>query len=160
MFISIDSVGRVVLNTVQKKLFVMTSNKHVIVDPTKQLGPFTANNFSTIACRFHSQMHGHGLYDDQSIFAIGSVDQVIIMDGKSSSHQIHKAISAPFPKCPTVAINWGHGMTPLNMDRPHSLLAIAWGPYIQVVVLIDHEEREDAFVYDGYYILRNIRPTA
>jgi hypothetical protein len=86
------------------------------------------------------------------------MDQVIILDGRSSSHQVHKAISAPFPKCPTVALNWGHGMTPLNMDRPHSLLAIAWGPYIQIVVLIDHEEREEAFSYDGYYILRNLRP--
>ena len=35
MFISIDNMGRVVINSVYKKLFVMTSSKHIVVDPAK-----------------------------------------------------------------------------------------------------------------------------
>lgn len=35
------------------------------------------------------------------------------------------------------------------------MLAIGWGPLIQLVVLIDHEDRENPFVIDGYYILRS-----
>lgn len=103
-------------------------------------------------------MHGHGIYDDLSIFAIASVDQVLLMDGKSSSHSMHEVIQNPLPtKRDTVAINWGHGMTPGHMDRPHSMLAISWGPFIQIVVMIDHEDREKPFQFDGYYILRQIR---
>ena len=51
-------------------------------------------------------------------------------------------------------------MTPGNMDRPHSTLAVAWGPLIQIIVMIDHEEREKPFVLDGYYILRQIKLAA
>jgi hypothetical protein len=25
---------------------------------------------------------------------------------------------------------WGHGMSPILKERPHSMLAIAWGPLI------------------------------
>lgn len=52
MFISIDSLGRVIINTVQKKLFVMVANKHVIVDPIKHVGPVSALPFTSVACRF------------------------------------------------------------------------------------------------------------
>ena len=50
MFISIDSNGRVVINTVQKKLFVMVSNKCIIVDPVK--GGIPILPFTNVACRF------------------------------------------------------------------------------------------------------------
>lgn len=56
MFISIDSLGRVIVNTVQKKLFVMVANKHVIMDPTRNTIP--SPPFTATAGRFHSQMHG------------------------------------------------------------------------------------------------------
>ena len=47
-------------------------------------------------------------------------------------------------------------MTPLNKDRPHSLLAVAWGPYIQIVGMIDHEDRDKPFLVDGFYILKQL----
>jgi hypothetical protein len=43
------------------------------------------------------------------------------------------------------------------MDRPHSMLAVGWGPLIQIIVLIDHEERENPFIQDGFYIIRQIK---
>ncbi len=66
----------------------------------------------------------------------------------------------PLPKNNIVALSWGRGMTPNQMDRPHSMLAVCWGPLIQIVVLIDHEERQKPFVIDGYYILKNIKSNA
>ena len=54
------------------------------------------------------------------------------------------------------SMSWGHGHSPVLNDRPHSLLAVAWGPLIQLVVLIDHEETESPFILDGYYILMHI----
>jgi hypothetical protein len=43
------------------------------------------------------------------------------------------------------------------MDRPHTLLAIGWGPLIQIVILIDHEDREHPYLLDGFFIIRNIK---
>lgn len=65
----------------------------------------------------------------------------------------------PLPKDNMVALSWGHGMTPNQMDRPHSMLAVCWGPLVQIVVLIDHEDNQNQkpFVIDGYYILKNIK---
>lgn len=54
MFISIDKQGKVLINTISKVLFVMKSNKHIIIDPAKYNGPV----FCSIACRFSSQIHG------------------------------------------------------------------------------------------------------
>ena len=55
----------------------------------------------------------------------------------------------------TPCISWGFGHSPVLKDRPHSMLAVAWGPLVQLIVLIDHEETDNPFIQDGYYILRN-----
>ena len=34
------------------------------------------------------------------------------------------------------------------------MLAVAWGPVIQLAVLIDHEENDKPFILDGFYIVR------
>jgi hypothetical protein len=47
-------------------------------------------------------------------------------------------------------------MTPVLKDRPHSILNIAWGPLIELVVLIDHEDTDKPIITDGYYILKYI----
>jgi hypothetical protein len=54
------------------------------------------------------------------------------------------------------SLSWGYGMSPVLKERPHSLLAIAWGPLIQLVVMIDHEDTDKPFITDGYYVLRHI----
>jgi hypothetical protein len=170
MFISIDSVGRVIINSVQKKLFVMVANKHVIVDPLKNIGVASPFPFTSVACRFHSQMHGQGIYDDMAIFALAAPDRVLLGEAKAASHSVFHTLPAPAATAPhmvtqqspkptptTVALAWGHGMTPANKERAHSLLAVAWGPYIQIVVMIDHEDRDKPFFSDGYYILRQLK---
>lgn len=52
MFVSIDSVGRVIINTVTKKLIMMGASKHVIIDPSKNIGPAFPHKFNVIASRF------------------------------------------------------------------------------------------------------------
>jgi hypothetical protein len=94
--------------------------------------------------------------------AIGSTDRVLIGEAKPSNYQVFYTLHAPSPlpkeNPPShVALSWGHGMTPNHMDRPHSMLAVGWGPLIQIVVLIDHEEREKPFYHDGYFIIRQIK---
>ena len=94
--------------------------------------------------------------------AIGSNDRVLIGEAKASNYQVFFTLHAPSPLPKDypqthVALSWGHGMTPNHMDRPHSMLAVGWGPLIQIVVLIDHEERDKPFIHDGYFILRQIK---
>jgi len=48
MFISIDKSGKVLINTINKVLFVMKSSKHCIIDPAKWMGAL----FCSISCRF------------------------------------------------------------------------------------------------------------
>lgn len=50
-------------------------------------------------------------------------------------------------------------MSPLLKDRPHSILAVAWGPLIQLAVLIDHDEHEKPFYLDGFYIVHTLDMT-
>jgi hypothetical protein len=33
------------------------------------------------------------------------------------------------------------------------MLAVAWGPLVQLIVLIDHEENDRPFLLDGYYLV-------
>lgn len=52
MFISLDNAGRVIINTVTKKLIMMVASKHVIIDPTKNIGPVFNYKFKAISSRF------------------------------------------------------------------------------------------------------------
>ena len=52
------------------------------------------------------------------------------------------------------SLSWGNGMSPLLKDQPHSILAVGWGPLIQLAVLIDSEENDKPFILDGFYIVR------
>lgn len=33
------------------------------------------------------------------------------------------------------------------------MLAVGWGPLVQLIILIDHEENERPFLLDGYYLV-------
>jgi hypothetical protein len=52
MFISIDTLGRIIINSVSKKLIMMVASKHIIIDPSKNIGPVFNNRFTSISCRF------------------------------------------------------------------------------------------------------------
>jgi len=86
---------------------------------------------------------------------------VLIGEARSSNfivfHTLHAPLPLPKEGVTHVALSWGHGMTPNQMDRPHSMLAVAWGPFIQIIVLIDHEEKEKPFIQDGYYVIRQLK---
>eukprot|EP00347_Sterkiella_histriomuscorum_P024298 403331615 len=163
MFISIDQNGKVIINSVQKVLFVLKASKHVIIDPSKVNVPM----FTALACRFKSKFHGKGEYDDLPIIALGNNHEVRIMEARTNTHtdfytidrpkKIYNRSSNDFESFQPFSpfLSWGHGHSPVLKDRPHSLLAIAWGPLVQLVVLIDHDDTDTPFIQDGYYILRN-----
>jgi hypothetical protein len=48
MFVSIDTDGKVVVNTVSKIVFIFKTNKHIIVDPNRMNTPI----FASLASRF------------------------------------------------------------------------------------------------------------
>lgn len=163
MFISIDAHGRVVINSITKILFVLKASKHVIIDPSK----YTGSPFTSVSPRFKS-LHGQGLYDDLPLVALSNPDVVYIVEVRPNSHsevfkitkpdRFYNPITKSFEEigpCPP-STSWGFGMSPLLRDRPHSLLAVAWGPLIQLVVLIDHENSANPFVRDGFYILKTV----
>jgi hypothetical protein len=52
MFVSLDNAGRVIINTVTKKLIMMVASKHVIIDPSKNIGPVYPYKFKAISSRF------------------------------------------------------------------------------------------------------------
>jgi hypothetical protein len=163
MFISIDKTGKVIVNSIYKQLFMLKANKHIIIDPANVTSP----EYSELACRFKSSFHGQGVYDDLPMVAIGNNQNVIILEVRHNNHYEISQIPKPtkyfnrqknvlenfWPKNPS--LSWGHGHSPVLKDRPHTVLAIAWGPLIQLVVLIDHEETMQPFIQDGFHILRN-----
>jgi hypothetical protein len=63
-----------------------------------------------------------------------------------------QAIATVPDEAPCIA--WGYGRTPCFKDRTYSLLAVSWGPIIQLVILneLDNENGNDFFM-DGHYIL-------
>jgi len=165
MFVSIDQSGRVVITSVKKALFVLKASKHVIVDPAKQ--GLQTPLFTSIACRFRSKFHGVGEYDDIPMFALGNSQEAVIMEARSGSHTEFLRLQRPaffFNQAAndferfnplTPALTWGFGHSPVLKDRPHSMLAVGWGPLVQLIVLIDDQETDAPFIQDGYYILRN-----
>ena len=48
---------------------------------------------------------------------------------------------------------WGFARTPVFKDKVYSVLAIAWGPMIQIVVLVDASCPENDLFEDGFYVL-------
>ena len=165
MFVSVDRGGRVVITAVQKVLFVLKASKHVVVDPTKT--GMDAPLFTGLACRFRSKFHGAGEYDDIPMFALANSQEVVVLEARTSSHTEFLRLQRPalfFNQATSdferfnpqaAALAWGFGHSPVLKDRPHSLLAVAWGPLVQLVVLIDDQETDAPFIQDGFYVLRN-----
>ena len=56
------------------------------------------------------------------------------------------------PRVPQLA--WGYGKTPIFKDRAYSILAIAWGPLIQLVLFRDLTNVDSTgIMIDGHYFL-------
>ena len=47
---------------------------------------------------------------------------------------------ATFPETVPV-IAWGYGRTPVFKHRTYALMAVAWGPLIQIVILVPDDEK-------------------
>jgi hypothetical protein len=52
MFVSVDTLGRVVLTAVSKVMFMFKSTKQVLIEPRKN-----ESKFYSIAARFKSDLH-------------------------------------------------------------------------------------------------------
>ena len=164
MVISIDSDGYVVVTSIVKIVIVFKVTKHVAVDPMASY----FGTFASMSCRFASNVHGAGIYDRLPMVAIGSRDAVLVFEAKAGGHSELLKISKPeqffnrenetfdpFHPITVPSISWGYGMSPLLKDRPHSMLAVAWGPVVQLAVLIDHEENDKPFILDGFYVVHS-----
>lgn len=163
MIISIDADGTVAISCVIKVLIVYKVNRYVVIDPKKN----NSHMYQIAACRFQSPVHGAGIYDNIAMIAIANRDKLMVIDAKQENYRVLLSIDKPdmffnkesniyepFRPSSVPAIAWGFGMSPLLKDRPHSMLAIGWGPLITLIVIIDHEEADQPFVLDGYYIVR------
>lgn len=53
MFVSIDADGKVIVNTINKIVFIFKTSKHIIVDPNRMNTPL----FASLACRFEISMY-------------------------------------------------------------------------------------------------------
>jgi hypothetical protein len=103
-----------------------------------------------------------------TLAAVGNSEKVSIFEVGSNFHSTLFTIPKPkkyFSKKQDAILNfkaqmpvvaWGRGQTPKFSSRTHSLLAVAWGPLIQLMVFVDHEESEKPFILDGYYVLSNV----
>lgn len=165
MFVSIDCDGRVVQTTVTHVSFGMYyASEFVIVDPMKQ-----SVFYQVLAPRMSSPKHPMMFEDDNAtIMAVGSADGVevwLALEKKINclrsypkpmryaSQNMHcvAPITNQFP-----ILAWGYGKTPRYNFETFPLLAVAWGPLIQLIVFkqydADPEQNED-FDTDGFYII-------
>ena len=69
------------------------------------------------------------------------------------SERVHKY--EPFPEMKPV-LAWGFGRTPVFKHRTYALLAVAWGPLVQLVILVPDDEKAtdgNDFRMDGHYFV-------
>ena len=70
MFASVDTNGKVVISTVQKKLMIFTVVKHVLVKSIKGAG--AGEGYFSIAVRFSHDMYPSPTNDSATLLAIGN----------------------------------------------------------------------------------------
>jgi hypothetical protein len=165
MIISIDADGVVAVTTVTKIMIVYKVSRYVVVDPATS----KHHIFSVVSTRFRSPVHGAGIYDHLSFIALANRDKLLVLETGSTSHRTLLSMDKPekfynaengnydpFLPYSVPSLGWGHGMSPVLKERSHSMLAIGWGPIVQLVVLIDEVENDRPFILDGYYIVHTI----
>jgi len=177
MVVSTDTLGRLVVTTIQNVAFGLCSaDKLTIIDPTKADEAFDKIEpnpdesplfYPVIDSRFYNKIYPQGFQNDsRTLIAVGSTRDVIIYEILKEkwsrrfrlerpkcyySENIQGIVSfANEPPC----IAWGYGRTPCFKDRTYALLAISWGCMIQLVILneLSNAQGNDFFL-DGHYIL-------
>jgi len=135
----------VLINTISKILFVLKASKHIIIDPAKYEGPI----YASIASRFQIPSNERKAFDFIPIVAIGCAEQVSILEARPSKHHEYLSFKRPISyyqrksdslqpmRASVPSLSWGCGHSPAIKDRSHSILAVAWGPLIQLIVLLD-----------------------
>ena len=168
MFVSSDTEGRVIVTTVSSlALGVKRSIKIVCVNPNKFLD---FRPFPVLACKFHNSKYKMPSVelDSASLIAMGSNLEVCIHHVVKETCPKILTISRPkqYPSQNTGMVEqfqkqhqipclaWGYGRTPCFKDQSHCLLAIAWGPLIQLVIAKDVESKtKEDFYMDGHYFI-------
>jgi len=175
MISSTDTQGRVIITTLTGGLYI-SKDKLTIQDPL-EVKPTHDNilhdwfgnqvRYPVIDNRFYNKSHPQGFTNDsRTLMAVGSHRDVIIYEVTKETWKRKFVVKRPFcytsenaggivsfarePPC----IAWGYGRTPCFKDRTYSLLAIAWGSLVQIVILnqLDDESGNEFFL-DGHYIL-------
>jgi hypothetical protein len=139
MFVSIDAEGYVIITSIVKIMIVYKVTRHVAIDPITSY----FHIFSSMSARFTSSLHAQGIYDNLPMVAIGCRDSVLIFEARINGHKELYLINKPekyynrdnqtfdpYRPLSVPSISWGYGMSPVLKDRPHSMLAVAWGPLI------------------------------
>lgn len=111
-------------------------------------------------------MHPYGdINDTTTLIALANMNAVHILNLQSKNFENLLVIKKPKsffskrqnaycdikPVAPQVS--WGVGHSPIFKDRAYSLLAVSWGPLIQLVVLLDIKDPKQAFYKEGFYVL-------
>ena len=101
------------------------------------------------------------------MIAIGSKDNVYVIIVTKDGSRLIKEISRPpyitnqaISKVAQIAdcypsLDWGYGHSPIFKDRMYSILAIGWGPLVQICVLNDIYNIEYAFIDDGWLVMED-----
>ena len=78
MFISIDKEGKVMLNTIQKTIFVFKANKYPIIQHEENT---EESKFRTVCCRFRNQLYPSSakINDGVTLVAIANMERVLVM---------------------------------------------------------------------------------
>ena len=167
MFLSADTDGKVVMNTVTNiKFGLLYANDFILNDPTKYADHTL---IQVIAPRFHSKRFPLEYKDDiVTLVAMACPESVVInvMLEKTQEQRfiLEKPKRYPSENMGDVVpilnqlpcICWGFGKTPRYNFQNFPLLAISWGPLIQLVVFRDingDSEKHEDFHLDGYYII-------
>jgi hypothetical protein len=149
MIVSADTDGRVFVTKIYAMgLGILGSEKMTVIDPTRNptrpFYPVIATRF--FAARFPSP---HEFNNSASLIALGSTADVLILCVMKEGSKIRLSLPRPqgyisesrdevIPiQAQLPCIAWGYGRTPFFKDETYSLLAIAWGPVIQLVILND-----------------------
>ena len=176
MICSVDVEGRVIVTTISEMFGgFLKASKFTILDPVKDqaLNPSQvtsqADLYGVLEARFQNRVFPQGDFNDNETWvAIGSIKEVQIL---VLTHETCKGVfgfkrpnyypserSMKYEEFneATPILAWGFGRTPIFKHRTYSILAIAWGPLIQLVILVPDEEKQDEndhFKVDGQYFV-------